>query len=524
MKKKLYSLLSVATAVGACVFALTACGNDEKKGKPEPKPDYNNVVIDGLNDVFIDKDTESFDLLGGVTATYTFEDNTKVSLDDDIRTVLPNQAVVKDGKVTFTECGDYNIVYYVNDADGNHSAATRTVKVRNIYNCYWMSATLPVLYCALDIVSNNYKSMLTFTRADTLDIDTLDDDRFFYKVNGATNANLREAWAMTARLAYEDEYSYFRLFMTDVYSQSEIFSMMRYHIPSYRYEVKLVSDGGFTYNSAFAAYRNENSFDTWQANKKTYNAIVDKALKGEFTTVNANTGEMSIEYNGVKYSDDIAAIGPLNKMAIMAAQRDNVELWCGYPETLVSKDPKVQAEIEKAHMPKKAPEEMYKNLSAEQKATFLKLCGLDKDEFDKTYFNKQGDYLIITGTNPFIGSLTDSEFADVLKNIVADFQGYNILFKPHPKALEPTDAMPKTKAVLQENNIMLLPGRLPMEVLTWVYSDVALGGFDSSLFMAVPQGNTKFFIAKDADALSELSKQLYDDGAFGNPKFYWKAA
>ena len=60
-----------------------------------------------------------------------------------------------------------------------------------------------------------------------------------------------------------------------------------------------------------------------------------------------------------------------------------------------------------------------------------------------------------------------------------------------------------------------------MEVISWVYSDVNLGGFDSSLFMAVPQGNTEFFIARNADALSQLSKQLYNDGAFGSPEFYW---
>lgn len=525
MRKKLTAALTVATVVGACVFALSACGKDEPKSKPapEPQPDYNNVVIDGLNEVFIDKDTESFGLMDGVTATYTFEDDTTVSLDSAVRTVLPAQAVVKDGKVTFTECGDYDIVYYVNDNEGNHSVAKRTVKVRNIYNCYMMSATLPVLYCALDIVSNNYKSLLTFTRSDTLDISVLDDDRFIYKINGASMNDLRKSWAMTARIAQDDEYSYFRLFITDVYSQSEIFSMMRYGIPSYRYEVKLVSDGSYTYNSAFSDYRKADSYNTWVNNKAIYDGVIDKALKGEFTSVNESTGEVKIVYNGKTIGDDVVASG-LNKMAIMAAQRDNVELWCGYPETLTSKDPNVQAEIDKAHMPKMAPEEMYKNLSDEQKAEFLKLCNFDKDDFDKTYFTEQGEYLIITGTNPFIGSLSDDEFADVLKRIVADYKGYNLLFKPHPRAMEPTDAMPKTKAVLQENNIKILPGRLPMEVISWVYSDVALGGFDSSLFMAVPQGNTKFFIAKDSTALSELSKQLYDDGAFGTPKFYWKAA
>ncbi len=83
--------------------------------------------------------------------------------------------------------------------------------------------------------------------------------------------------------------------------------------------------------------------------------------------------------------------------------------------------------------------------------------------------------------------------------------------------------MPLTKQVLDENGIKIMPGRLPMEVITWVYSDVKLGGFDSSLFMAVPQGNTEFFIAESPSALSNLTKQLYESGAFGTPKFYWKA-
>ena len=516
MKNKFVKMLTAATLVTSFTMALAACGD-----KPQLfEPDYNNVVIEGLDDVFIDKDTESFNLLEGVTATCKLKDGSQTSLSDDLRIVLPNHATVKNGNVTFDQCGDYEITYYVNDEHGNHTAAKRIVKVRNIYNCYWMCATLPVLYCALDIVSNNYKSMLTFTRADTLNIDELDDDRFMYKINGASNANLREAWRMTARIAYEDEYSYFRLFMTDVYSQSEIMSMMRYKIPSSRYEVKLVSDGGYTYGSAFAPYRAANTYSAWLANKKIYDAVIDKALRNEFKIIDSDSGDACIEYNGKQYGTDIADHS-LSQMGIMAAQRDNVELWCNYPETLVSADPLVQAEVEKAHMPKMSPAQMYSKLTDAQKEKFLKLCNFDKDEFDKQYFSEEGKYLIITGTNGFTGSLSDAQFADVLTRIIADYSDYNILYKPHPKALEPTASMPKTATVLANNNIKLLPGRLPMEVISWVYGDVALGGFDSSLYMAVPQGNTKFFICSGQDALTEISKQLYSDGAFGSPDFYW---
>lgn len=237
----------------------------------------------------------------------------------------------------------------------------------------------------------------------------------------------------------------------------------------------------------------------------------------------SNSNLYELEFDGVKVGSHYYNDAQLSQMPIMAAQRDNVEMWCGYPETLVSDNAKVQAEIDKAHMPKMSPEKMYNALSDDKKQKFLKICNLIKEDFDAEYFNKEGEYLIITGTNPFSGNFTDAEYADLLKRIIADYSDYNILYKPHPSALAPGDDMPLTKQVLDENGIKIMPGRLPMEVITWVYSDVKLGGFDSSLFMAVPQGNTEFFIAESPSALSNLTKQLYESGAFGTPKFYWKA-
>lgn len=430
--------------------------------------------------------------------------------------VLPAGCTVEGNNATFNECGNFEIIYYLNDSKGNNTVAKRSVKVRNIYNCYFESATLPVLYSALDMATNNYKSILTFTRTDTINVDVL-GDRFIYVANGAGDRELNEAKRLAVAIAKKDENSYFRLFITAEYNQLEIFTFMQNEIPYNRYEVKLLSDGGYTYNSAFP-YREDGSYDLWERNKDIYYGVLDKAYKGEF--IELDNGMYTIEYNGDVITSGYTD-GPLDKMAIMAAQRENVEMWCGYPETLISKDKRVQAEIEKAHMPKMAPDEMYAKLSDEQKTEFLKIVNFDKDDFDARYFDREGEYLIITGTNPFTGSLKDSEFAEILKRIIKDYSGYNILYKPHPSALAPDGNSPLTDAVLKENNIKLLPGRLPMEVISWVYSDVKLGGFDSSLFMAVPQGNTEFFIARNADALSQLSKQLYNDGAFGSPEFYW---
>ncbi len=481
------------------------------------------LSIVGLTSVRIDRETEEFDVYGGVTVLDTDDEGNIDDLTSALTVTAPEEVTIKDGKVKFEKTGDYIFTYYANDGEGNFVVNSRKVEVRNIYNCYWVNATIPVLYCALDMVSNDYKSMLVFTRTDTLNISEMDDDRFIYKANGADVAELDKAKKYMARIANADEHSYFRAFICDAFNQIELFSFVQYGIPESRYEVKLVSDGSWTYNTAFP-YRDANSWELWQSNSELYNGIRHQAFLNEYVETNTIAGVQHYQLTfeslvaGSHYYND----AQLSTMAIMAAQRSNIEMWCAYPETLTSANAQVQAEIDKANMPKMAPDAMYAKLSAEQKAEFLKICNFDKTTFDTEYFDKAGEYLIITGTNPFTGGLTDAEFADILKRIVADYEGYNILYKPHPAVIAPDDSLPLTKAVLEENGIKILPGRLPMEVISWVYNDVKLGGFDSSLFMAVPQGNTQFFIAQGVDSLSVLSKQLYNSGAFGTPKFYWK--
>ena len=509
MKAKFTSLLLVL-----CVMTLCACGGE----LPE---DHVAPVLNGLDTVRIDRETETFNVLDGVTAIDKDDQGNESNLSDSIKVIAPAGVNVNDGIAEFRQAGDYIFTYYVKDDKGNDAVVNRKVEVRNIYNCYWMSATLPVLYCALDMVANDYKSMLVFTRKDTLNIDEMDDERFILKVNGAGQEDLHEAWRMVGRIAYEDEYSYFRVFLTDIYSQSEMFSFMRYKIPASRYEVKLVSDGSATYGGVGFPYRADGSYTRWAGDFKFYNNVIDKALKGEFGT-DPETGLATITHDSYVVTSGYTE-WPLNRMGIMAAQRDNVEMWCAYPETLRSDDALVQAEIDKAHMPKMAPNVMYDRLTDVQKQKFLKLCNFDKETFDKEYFDKDGEYLIITGTNPFTSNnFTDAEFADLLEKIIADYDGYNILYKPHPSAVEPGDDLPLVKSVLQNNDVKILPGRLPMEVITWVYGDAKIGGFDSSLFMSVPQGNTCFFIAPNANSLSQVSKWLYDEGSFGQPTFYWK--
>lgn len=495
------------------VFVAGAC---ENKSTDNAAP-----VISGVKAVFIDRETDTLDLFDGVVAIDEEDSGVQTDVTENVTVTLPPQATRDGNKVKFNQCGDYEIKYSVKDNAGNEKIVNRPVKVRNIYNMYCVNATLPVLYCALDMVTNNYKSILTFTRKDTINMEALDSKRFIYAENGAEDINLSFAKGMAVGIAKEDEHSYFRLFLNDAFNQIEIFTFIQHNIPQERYEVKLVSDGSWTYNTAFP-YREENAYNVWEANSRIYNGVMEKAKAGEFNR--EDNGRFNINFEGTVVGSHYYSDAQLSQMAIMAAQRPNTELWCAYPETLDSADSRVQAEIDKAHMPKMEPDVMYEALSNEQKNEFLKIVNFDKDEFDKNYFDKDGDYLIVTGTNPFSGSFTDEEFADILNRIGNEYSDYNILYKPHPSAVTPPSDFVKVNEWLTENNVKILPGRLPMEVISWVYSDVAMGGFDSSLFMSVPQGNTKFFIAESADSLSVLTKQLYNDGVFGTPEFYWKTA
>lgn len=495
------------------VFVAGAC---ENKSTDNAAP-----VISGVEAVFIDRETDTLDLFDGVVAIDEEDSGVQTDVTENVTVTLPPQATRDGNKVKFNQCGDYEIKYSVKDNAGNEKIVNRPVKVRNIYNMYCVNATLPVLYCALDMVTNNYKSILTFTRKDTINMEALDSKRFIYAENGAEDINLSFAKGMAVGIAKEDEHSYFRLFLNDAFNQIEIFTFIQHNIPQERYEVKLVSDGSWTYNTAFP-YREENAYNVWEANSRIYNGVMEKAKAGEFNR--EDNGRFNINFEGTVVGSHYYSDAQLSQMAIMAAQRPNTELWCAYPETLDSADSRVQAEIDKAHMPKMEPDVMYEALSNEQKNEFLKIVNFDKDEFDKNYFDKDGDYLIVTGTNPFSGSFTDEEFADILNRIGNEYSDYNILYKPHPSAVTPPSDFVKVNEWLTENNVKILPGRLPMEVISWVYSDVAMGGFDSSLFMSVPQGNTKFFIAESADSLSVLTKQLYNDGVFGTPEFYWKTA
>jgi len=70
---------------------------------------------------------------------------------------------------------------------------------------------------------------------------------------------------------------------------------------------------------------------------------------------------------------------------------------------------------------------------------------------------------------------------------------------------------------LEENQIKVLPYRTAMEIILWMYPNVLVGGYQSTLYIAAFKGNTAFFFG---DITTAILVQLKDLGYFDNANYY----
>lgn len=497
MKKKLSVVLTAGALALSCCFGLAAC-NEEEPAKDTVAP----VIAIQDSVIKIDCKNDVFDIYGGVTAT---DDDCNGAVNDitgDIKIAgLPSGVSLNaEGNAVFSKPGDYDFTYYVKDAAGNFDIAHKIVEVRNFYNIYYMSATLPALYAALDMATNNYPTVMMGSRANTIDFSCYGDRVIFngYDANG-TGA-LTQPKRYVASIAAADPYSYFRFFCTDLRHQLEIRVFKENGITDERYDVTMCSDGTASYTGMFP-YGAENTYDLWAANKNAYTNLL---LLG---TANANLAYGAFTAGDGYNSDE------LQTLAFIAAQRDNVKWWGACASILKSEDPKVQAELDKSNIIEMKPENMYAALTAEQKDLFLQSVYYE-DEVNE-YFQADGKNVVFVGKN--LTSITPAMFAKVFDDIKADYPGYKILYKPHPSHIPTPEKYAEHYKYLVDNNITTLPGKLPMEVISWVQSDALIGGYDSSLFMSVPYENVKFFVNR---VTQPTTQSLVDAGLINGSKIY----
>ena len=108
------------------------------------------------------------------------------------------------------------------------------------------------------------------------------------------------------------------------------------------------------------------------------------------------------------------------------------------------------------------------------------------------------------------------DFENLLNKVNNDYKDeYEILYKPHPSALPDEEAT----EFLESLGIKILPGTIPMEAIMFIYPNIKLGGFASSLYMSAEKGQTEFFFANNSNELVKPLNILYDS-LFSNAKFY----
>lgn len=367
-------------------------------------------------------------------------------------------------------------------------------------------ATLPTLYAGLNAVSSDNEKFIWFGRSGTLSEAVLKADE---------KITLSKHLGDTSKLAIDvvgeiKDYCYeklnespdakFRLYVDDFRHWIEITTLAEMGLNDDRYEVYYCSDGTKAYTENYS-FRNGPI-------EKFYKVSNDRAAMIENARSNSYAGDATDNYMN---DGNSTAFDFHDDFIIAGASLDNIYYWAQYPEFISSNDALIQDVIFNA-IDKKLPELMYKALNVTEKQAFLELISLDKTLFDETYFNENNgkEYLIITGTNPY-----GAETKELINKVVNKYgTKYNLLFKPHPNAIPQGEDAQE----LANLGVKVLPGRLPMEALLWVYPECKTGGYNSSLYMSAPKGNTLFFFANSVGDLISPIKELYDT-LFYNAEF-----
>lgn len=388
------------------------------------------------------------------------------------------------------------------------------------YNLYVSSETLQALFSDLDLSQDkNQKGYLWTARTSTLNLEKMAknfQNVQISKYNGSLKIDdfkttvVDEMREYVKQVLQQDENAYFRLYTIEdrFYLELELFGKIG--LDDSRYEMTMYTDGTLGYVRK-REMREENSYERFLEEKEDYMKIVEN-IKSNTGNYNDFTGSYMVDpkskISTTEYNYDFIPISALRKNIFYELQ---------YPELFDFKDEKVKAEMEKANIEKLDLRAEYNKLSDEGKEIFFENINLNKEELDKNYFtDENANYLVVTGTRPFYDIYKKETFESIMQKVVKDYKDeYTILYKPHPAAL-PTAEQEK---YLNDLGIKVLPGSIPMEAIMFIYPHLYLGGFDSSIYMTLDKGKTKFFFAKDKTELYSPIDVLYEQ-LFSEAKFY----
>lgn len=406
----------------------------------------------------------------------------------------------------------------------NNQGKNINVNINNIdknkeYDFYITSATLSTLYSALNLADDSSHSYVWFGRADTMDIVYLRKHNITVSDYVGNNLALiedvvPEAVNLIKEILHEDPDAYFNLYVDDNRHYLEYMLFAEQGLDEHRYSVNYFSDGTLSYVQSYSYNEYDPETDTITSDldkfiqvQEEQNSILDNARANKYKDDDYEY-ILTNQTNELEYQIDYILVSTL---------RNNVTYYLQYPEFLKIGN-EIKPYLENANIEELTPTEMFANLSDNEKRTFFNYIGLDKSDLDKQYFNSDNNkkYLVITGTTPIDNNLGKENFEDLIDKVVEEYgDDYNILYKPHPSAVPDEEYL----EYFSSKNIKVLPERLPMEAILFVYPEIKLGGFASSLYMSVPNNqSTLFFFGNNKDDLFSPLDILYDD-LFQNSKF-----
>lgn len=395
------------------------------------------------------------------------------------------------------------------------------------YSIYLTSETLQLLFVGMEMVEKEGLKGFLWTKKDTtLNLQYLQerstDLRISKNIGNIEEKQIREGLVPEVKeyikeILQKDENAYFHLYIDEYrfYLEQEFFCKLG--LSDDRYDVTIYSDGTLSY---VEQYYNGTTYFYREypiREPEAYELFLEE--KEEYARINDGIRSNTLEYSDVQGIYFIHSKKGLNyNYLLISTLRDNVRYMLQYPELITFEDSKVAEEMKAANLDKIVAVDEYNKIGNENKDVFFKIVNLDKETLDKEYFKDEtAKYLIVTGTKPFYGKIGKDSFESIMKQVCNEYKEYTILYKPHPSALP----VGEEQELLEDLNIKILPGKLPMETIMFIYPNIKLGGYPSSLYLSADPGKTEFFFAEGIEDLVAPLDQLYDK-MFATAKFYTK--
>ena len=402
-----------------------------------------------------------------------------------------------------------------------------TVKINKIeksqehkYNIYIATETIQALLSTLNIARDDQiKGFYWTARTSTVNLEKVKNNFSNLKISENNKILGKDEFAASVlpelreyvkEVLKNDENAYFTLNTEEdrFYVELELFGKIG--LDDSRYEVNLYTDGTLGYVRQYEMTQ-KNKYERFKEEKSAYETIVNN--------IKSNTGNYN-NHPGSYLVDSKSTVFNVNHnfdYMLISTLKSNITLWLQYPEMIEFQDENVKNEMAKSNIKKIVMHDEFEKLDDNGRKRFFENIDLNKNELDEKYFyNNDKKYLVITGTVPIYEKIGESKFKEIISKIKEDYGNeYTILYKPHPRAI-PTQ---EQEEFFNSIDIKVLPGRLPMEAISFVYPNLKLGGFGSSLYLSVDKGKTLFFIANNKQELVSPLDELYDS-LFSDAKFY----